>query len=75
MRADEYRELDAERLLVLFHFSGRGTTSGIDLGQIGTKAASVVDVRGGKVTRLVFYWDGDRALADLGLAPDTGGRE
>jgi hypothetical protein len=65
----EYRELDRERVLVLFHPSGRGKTSGLELGQVGTKTAGLFYVSGGKVRKLVFYMDGDRALADLGLAP------
>jgi hypothetical protein len=27
----------------------------------------VFHVRGGKVTRLVLYWDGERAFPDIGL--------
>src|SRR5512132_905256 len=38
---DEYRELDGERVLVLVHFSARGKTSGLELGQIRTKGASL----------------------------------
>jgi ketosteroid isomerase-like protein len=67
---DEYRELDGERVLVLLDRSGRGRASGLEIGQTRTKGAHLFHVRGGKVTRFVFYWDRDRALADLGLAPD-----
>jgi ketosteroid isomerase-like protein len=63
----EYRELDAERVLVFIRASGRGRTSGLDLGQMGKTAACLFDIRDGKVIRLVNYWNRDRALADLGL--------
>jgi ketosteroid isomerase-like protein len=65
--ADEYRALDEERVLVLMHFSGRGKTSGMEVGDIHMKGANVFHVRGGKVTRLVLYWDRERAFADVGL--------
>jgi ketosteroid isomerase-like protein len=65
--ADEYRALDEERVLVLVHFSGRGKTSGVEVGDIHMKGANVFHIRGGKVTRLVLYWDRERAFADLGL--------
>ena len=67
VEADSYRELDIERVLVLFHRSGRGKISGLDLGEIGSRGAHVFEVGEGKVTRLVQYLDRDRALADLGL--------
>jgi ketosteroid isomerase-like protein len=72
VEADEYRELDDERVLVLVRISGRGKTSGLDLGPMRTKGAHLFHVKGGKVTRLVIYTDPTRALADLGLAPDAG---
>jgi ketosteroid isomerase-like protein len=67
VKADEYREIDDERVLVLLYGSGRGKTSGLQLGEIGTKGANLFHIRGRKVTRLVLHWDRDRALADLGL--------
>jgi len=69
--ADEYRELDGERILVLTHRSGRGKTSGLELGQMQAKGAGLFHIRGGKVTRLVVYFDAERAFADLGLASET----
>jgi ketosteroid isomerase-like protein len=65
--AGEYRELDDGRVLVLVHVSGRGRTSGLDVGDAQATAAALLHVRDGKVTRLVLYGDSDRALADLGL--------
>jgi len=64
---DEYRELDGERVLVLCHLSGRGRISGLDLSHMHAKVASLFHIRCARVTRLVNYLDGERALADLGL--------
>jgi ketosteroid isomerase-like protein len=66
--ADEYVELDGERILALHRFSGRGKASGIQLGPRLTKGAVLFHVRSGKVVRLVIYMDRERALADLGVA-------
>jgi ketosteroid isomerase-like protein len=67
IKAEEYSELDGERVLVLFRVFGRGRASGLELGQFQQRPANVFHVREGKVTRLVTYFDPDRALADLGL--------
>jgi ketosteroid isomerase-like protein len=68
VEAEEYRELDDTHVLVLVGARGVAKTSGIDLKQIGGEhTALLVSLRDGKVTRLVLYFDHDRALADLGL--------
>ena len=65
--AEEFRELDDERVLVLTPVGGRSKTTGLDLGQMSRKGATLFHIRDGKVTRLVPYFDRDRAFADLGL--------
>jgi len=62
--AEDYRELDAERVLVLTHASARGRASGLAVDQ---KGAEVFEIQAGKVTRIVTYFDRANALADLGL--------
>jgi ketosteroid isomerase-like protein len=69
---EEYRELDGERVLVLTRLMARGKSSGLEVGVMRTKQAGLFHVRGGKVTRLVYYLDREQALADLGLAPESG---
>ena len=63
--AEQMRELDEERILVLTRRAGKGKVSGL---AFGGPAANVLHMRDGRVVRLVFYWERDRALADLGLA-------
>jgi hypothetical protein len=72
IEAEEYRELDGERVLVLTRSRARGKTSGLELGQLGGTGANVFHICGGKVTRLVLDCNREHALADLGLTPDTG---
>jgi hypothetical protein len=67
---NECRELDDGRILVLLRFRGRGKTSGLELGAVAKPGANLVDVHDGKVTRIVVYFDTDRAFADLGLSPE-----
>jgi len=66
-KGDSYRALDDAHVLVLNSFEGQGKTSGVGVGHLMTKGASVWTISDGRVTRLVLYWDRDRALADLDL--------
>jgi hypothetical protein len=43
-------------------------TSGASLEEVQAKRAVLFHVRDGKITRVVWYWDRDRALAELGRA-------
>jgi ketosteroid isomerase-like protein len=65
--ADEYRELDHERVLVLVQFHGQGKTSELEMGQMRSQGATLFHVSDGKVIRAVLYFDRQRALTDLGL--------
>ena len=51
-------------MLVPTRYFGRGKLSGVP---VSVRGAEVFEVHGGKVTRIVVYYDLDRALADLGL--------
>jgi len=67
IKAEAYRELDDERVLVLVQLSGRGKASRLEIGDTDARGAEVWHVHDAKVTRLVMYWHRDQALAALGL--------
>jgi hypothetical protein len=67
VKVDEYRVLDADRILVLLRHVGRGRASGLDAKMVSAEGANVLYVRDGVVTRFELYWHRERALADLGL--------
>ena len=65
--ADEYVEVDAERIYVPLHWTARGKASGVEVDEKWSRGVSVFHIRDGQVIKLVQYMDRDRALADLGL--------
>ena len=67
VEAEEYRELDADRVLVRGRFVARGRASGLSVSEIRAEGANVFQIHGGKVIKLIVYFDRGRALADLGL--------
>ena len=70
IEAEAFRELDDERVLVPARFGGHGRTSGLEVAH--AKGCYLFYIRSGKVARQVFYFDRQRAFADLGLAPEAG---
>jgi ketosteroid isomerase-like protein len=66
-KAEEYVELDDERVLVLATFGGTARISGLDVRDGRSKGANVFEIRDGKVRRLTLYWNHERAYADLGI--------
>jgi ketosteroid isomerase-like protein len=65
--ADDYLELAGERVLVNFHFTGRGKASGLDIARVHTNGATLFVIADGRITRVVQYLDRHRARTDLGL--------
>ena len=71
IQVEGYRELDRERVLVLTKRIGRGRTSGLEIAGEDARGATVWQLRAGKVTKQITYWDRDRALVDLGLPSES----
>jgi ketosteroid isomerase-like protein len=65
--ADEYRELDRERVLVLSHLTGRAKADTLDVGDMRAEGAHIFHIENNEVIRLIVYGDRERALAELGL--------
>jgi ketosteroid isomerase-like protein len=65
--AEDYLELVGERVLVSFHLTGRGKASGLDIATVHTNGATLFVIVDGRITRVVQYFDRDRAIAELGL--------
>jgi len=69
MRAEpeEFRALEDGRVLVFFHLRARGKASGVEIGEAMSRGAQLVTLHDGKVTRMITYWNRDRALEAAGL--------
>jgi hypothetical protein len=65
--AEEYLALDHEHVLVPYQPGPPGTTSGPSRAPARAQGATLFHVRASRVTRIVQYYDRERAFADLGV--------
>jgi hypothetical protein len=70
--ADNYLELDREHVLVPYRSGTPGKAGGADSAPLRTLGATLFHVRARRVTRIVHYYDRQRAFADLGISPEGG---
>jgi ketosteroid isomerase-like protein len=70
IEAEEYREPDDKRVVVLDRFVAHGRTSGLSLDETGPQRLNVFHIHDGRVTKLVRYLERETGLANLGLAPE-----
>jgi ketosteroid isomerase-like protein len=69
VKVEDYIPLAGDRVLVLMHNTGHGKASGFDLGQLApNRGANLFHIREGRVTKLVLYFDRERALEAVGLS-------
>jgi hypothetical protein len=76
VEAEEYRALSEGRVLVALRAQGRGRSSGLEIGATSgsRRSATLFHLRGGKVTRLIPYFDRERAIADVARSEANGRR-
>jgi ketosteroid isomerase-like protein len=65
VKAEPYRELDDERVLVFTRRRERGKSSGLELGRMRSRGAVLFHFCSYKVRRHVRYLDSENALPDV----------
>jgi hypothetical protein len=68
--ADKYLALDHEHVLVPYQSEAPGPRSGPDQAPARAQGATLFQVRASRVTRIVQYYDRERAFAELGISPE-----
>jgi hypothetical protein len=67
VRANDYIELDRDRVLVTFNSTALGRRSGPEGERLRSDGATLFELRDQRVTRIVQYHEQNHAFADLGL--------
>jgi hypothetical protein len=68
--ADSYLELDSEHVLVPYQSSAPRKAARADPASPPTRGATLFHVRAHRVTKIVQYYDRERAFAELGIGSE-----